>query len=387
MIYKTKLINLIMISIKDLGTIITKSLPKNNFNIKAEIRQPKLKGGHMYLSLKDKECEMNSIIWKNTNIDKNIIDGDMVEITGKLSYYSPRGTVNIIISDMKTCNDTGDMHKQFEMLKNEFDNKGYFINKKILKPFLSNILILSSSSGAAIHDFIYTLDNNKSRITRTLIDVKVQGDDCPNSIATALKSVNNEYDLIVITRGGGSIEDLWGFNHRDIIEAVHACSIPVLSAIGHMVDTTLIDFVADVSCPTPSLAGQYIVEHNIKYLDNLDKQLQTYKSYLHSIINKFIKRLTEINEEVIGNKYKIINSLDNKLNILNVYLIKIINDKLKYLEMIENNNDKIAVFRKNTFRKNTELSFVDFREIINKCKPFSMTWNGIKINITTYAVE
>ena len=380
-----------MISIKDLGTIITKSLPKNDFNIKAEIRQPKIKGGHLYLSLKDKDCEMNSIVWKNSNVDKNVIDGDMVEITGKLSYYSPRGTINMIISDMKTCNDTGDMYKQFEMLKNEFDKKGYFLNKKTLKPFLLNILILSSSSGAAIHDFVYTLDTNKCRITRTLIDVKVQGDDCPNSISKALKSVSN-YDLIVITRGGGSMEDLWGFNHRDIIEAVHACTIPILSAVGHMVDTTLIDFVADISCPTPSLAGQYIVEHNMKYLANLDKQLQTYNSYLYTIINKSIERLNKINEDVITNKYKIINSLDNKLNILNVYLIKIINDKLKYLEMIENNNDKIILFRKdvlkkNTFQKNMELTFTDFSEIINKHKPFSMMWNGIKINITTYDVE
>ena len=365
-----------MISIKDLGTIITKSLPKDNFSIKAEIRQPKLKGGHLYLSLKDKECEISSIVWKNTNVDKNVKDGDMVEITGKLGYYSPRGNLNIIISDMKTCDDTGDMYKQYEKLKNEFEKKGYFTNKKTLKPFLSNILILSSSTGAAIHDFYYTLDNNHSRIKRTLVDVIVQGTECPNSISKGLKNVEN-YDLIVITRGGGSIEDLWGFNHRDIVEAVHSCNIPVLSAVGHMVDTTLIDLVADVSCPTPSLAGQYIVEHNMKYLDNLDKIQSRIHSYLQDTINKSIRRL---DEDIIASKYKMINSLDNKLNTLNLYLINYINDKLKYLETI--NNDKIVLFN-----KKKELTFTNFQKIIDKSQPFFIVWNGIKINVTNYSVE
>ena len=363
-----------IITLTDLGNIISKALPKTNFNIKAEIRQPKIKNGHMYLSLKDKLSEISSIVWKNTEIDE-VKDGDIVNITGKLNYYQPRGSINLVISSMIKENDIGDSMKQYEMMKTEFEQKGYFTNKQDLPTIINNILILSSSSGAAIHDFYYTLDNNKSQVERTLIDVVVQGIDCPSSIAKTINNIEGDYDLIIVTRGGGSMEDLWGFNHRDIVEAVHNCPYPVLSAIGHMVDTTLIDFVADVSCPTPSLAAQYIVDHNMKYVEKLNQISTRSKQVILNMINK-------TSDNIIRWKYEIKSKLDTleyKIYKSKSYVESFIQNKINELESIENKYkmDKITIISNNKIVDSSDL----FQTIINKKQSFTIVWNNVKLDV------
>ena len=366
------------ITLNDLGNIITKSLPKTNFNIKAEIRQPKIKNGHMYLSLKDKMSEISSIVWKNTEID-DVKDGDIVNVLGKLNYYQPRGSINLVISSMIKENDIGDSMKQYEMMKLEFEQKGYFNNKQTLPILIKNILILSSSSGAAIHDFYYTLDNNKSQVERTLVDVVVQGVDCPSSIAKAINNINSDYDLVIVTRGGGSMEDLWGFNHRDIVEAVHKCPIPVMSAIGHMVDTTLIDYVADVSCPTPSLAAQYIVDHNMKYVEKLNQICNRSKQVILNMINK-------TSDNVMRWKYEIKSKLDTleySVHKSKSYVHSFIQNKINELDSLQNKYkmDKITIIHNN----NIVDSSISFQEIINSKQAFTIIWNNVKLDVVNYS--
>jgi exodeoxyribonuclease VII large subunit len=263
-------------------------------------------------------------------------DGDMVNIEGRVEYYVQRGSLNMIISKLDQCDNMGDIFKQFENMKQYFQNKGYFNNKLTIPSIINNILVLSSKTGAAIHDFYYVLDNNKSKIKRALIDVAVQGNDCPKQISSILKTTDlSEYDLIVITRGGGSMEDLWGFNHTDIVESVYQCNKPVLSAIGHMVDTTLIDMVADITMPTPSLAAQFIVDHNKKYIDKLYDIMNTSKNNMMDSINKTKNNLIKMGEKLhrsfnmfYNMKYQLQNNIKEMIN-ADILRLKIMDSKLE----------------------------------------------------------
>jgi exodeoxyribonuclease VII large subunit len=375
-------------SLKELGSIITKSLPNTKYRVKVEVSQPKITNGHMYLTIKDKDGRIGGTIWKSnmTETIKSVKNGDMVEIEGKLGYYSPSGSLSMIVSDLKPCDIVGDKLKQFELMKKEFENKGYFSNKQSLPDVISSMLIITSSNGAAIHDFIYTLDNNKCLVKRTVVDVIVQGNDCPQSIANVFNTMDlSDYDLIVVTRGGGSIEDLWGFNNRIIVECVNSCKKPVLSAIGHMVDTTLIDLVADISCPTPSLAGQYVVEHNMKYLDRIEYKVSTIYTKLVQSINNTISQLNDLNTHVSRYKYDIVTQFNNRLHVIQNYINSFISNRIKDLDSIENkySDNKIVLLDS----KNKEITSSNiYQQLLNKKKHFIVIWNGIKVKVESYTI-
>jgi exodeoxyribonuclease VII large subunit len=375
------------ITIKDIGMIINKSLPKDKFNIKCEIMQPKISNGHMYMNLKDNGNIISGIMWKSNinNCIKNVKDGDMVECTGKLEYYVPRGALSLVLSDIKKSDNMGDMYKEYEMLKQHFNDIGYFNKKNITKipEVIKNILILSSLNGAAIHDFYYAL-KGKMSINMTTVDVLVQGNMCANDIIMKLTTLDlSPFDMIVITRGGGSMEDLWGFNNKELIECIYNCNKPVLSAIGHMVDTTLIDMVADISAPTPSLAGQYIVDHNMKYINKLNNMIERIKSKLITNINNNIKKLNNMSLMINKKKYEIIsnfnNFLDTKCNIIKQNIINNISHLDNMYNKFNNNNISIHTIK----NKNIDNSVV-LNKLIQKNKPFIMIWNNIKILISDY---
>ena len=383
-----------IISIKDIGNIINNSLPKTSYKMKIEVRQPKISNGHMYMSLKDNSGIINAIVWKN-NINesiKNLKDGDMVEITGRIEYYTMRGSISIVISSIEKQNIVGDMFIEYELLKNEFEKKGYFNNKigfpELFPELLQNIVILSSSNGAAIHDFYYVLDNNKSKIKRTLIDVPVQGIDSILNIIHVLNTTDfTSYDMIVITRGGGSMEDLWGFNNRELIESVYNCKIPIMAAIGHVIDTTIIDMVADISCPTPSLAAQYIVDHNISYISKLDDRLNKIKLLLINNISCNIKKLNTINYNNYKIKINIINKIENKIEKIKTSFINDINNMIfnnnNIIRKYDNISSEITILRKNN---NVITSQEQFQKLLNKKYPFVIMWNNVKMTITDYNI-
>ena len=374
-----------VISIKDLGQIISSSLSKNKYTVLAEARQPKISNGHMYLNLKDKDGIVSSIIWKNniTENIKNIKDGDLIEVNGKLEYYMPRGTVSLVISNMKQSNVIGDNYKQFEDLKILLQEQGYF-NKKynlILPNIIKKILIISSKTGAAIQDFYYVLDNNNCNVLRELIDVAVQGIECSTSIINVLQNINQNYDLIIITRGGGSMEDLWGFNDVNLIKAIYDCKIPILSAVGHATDTTICDMVADLSTPTPSLAAQYIVDYNMNYIKNINHKMDIYKTSLISKINIFVNRMESIQNKI---KYEYINSLDRKLDSYHSYIMNNINHKLSYYNNIQNKLENMMQMNLVIVNNNKIVNQKEFIDIINNKMGFIIQWNNIKINVINY---
>lgn len=376
-----------MITLKKLNDIIKSELPKTIYHIKGEVSGPKISGGHLYFALKDETGKINCIMWKYNLTEEisKINNGDNIEIKCQLNFYIARGELNFVLNWGKIIDNTGDLNKQFELMKLEFKKLGYFDKKIKLKPYIKKIAIITSLNGAAIHDFIYTLEKSNVNIDYIELDAQVQGSDCPRQIIDNLTKYDfcpetTDIDLVIITRGGGSKEDLWGFNDKKLIETVYNRDFPVLSAIGHMIDTTLLDYVADISTPTPSLAAQYIVDYNKKYLDNLKEIGDNIKNDLINDINKNLLILNKLslkkNEIIKEYKDNIINKLENnKLSIL--YEIKNSINKLEMLKL-KNNHNNIEIY------DNNKLNFDDFKILINNNKPFKLIWNNIVLNITKY---
>ena len=258
------------INISKLCELVKNSLPNSKFKVTGEVSQPKVSQGHLYFTLKDNITSIKAIIWKTKyeKLKDKLLEGDKITVSGKLDYYGFTGTISFIIESILENEGIGELQKKYDLLKENYLKKGYFDKtKKISMPtVIKKILILTSSNGAAIHDFLFNLENNNAKINYEIIDVPVQGYDSPKIIANKLNELNTinlDYDLIIITRGGGSFQDLFGFSNKCIIESVYNFKkIPILSAIGHQIDNPLLDLVADYSCPTPSLAAQFIVDTN-----------------------------------------------------------------------------------------------------------------------------
>ena len=325
------------LNITQLGELINRSIPKSKLLVKGEVSQPKLFRGNLYLSLKDSGCNIKTIIWKNKLdlFDSKIAEGDKITVEGTLDFYICGGSVSFIINKLIKHDGEGELFALYQEIKLKFTNKGYFLDKhKASEPkLIKNILLITSENGAAIQDFIFNLDNNKSKLEYDIIDVPVQGNDCPKNIIDILDARHSKYsddffekyDLIVITRGGGSFEDLFGFSKPELIESVFNFKSPVLSAIGHMVDTSLLDLVSDFSSPTPSLASQFIIDINKKYVKNLETKKDNLKEGLIHSMNQFSRKINRIYEKINTYFYsfdEIKNEIFEKiLNLLNKRLI------------------------------------------------------------------
>lgn len=344
-------------TISDLSILI-KSLIKTKIRVTGEVSQPKLSGGHLYFTLKDNVSNMKAIIWKSSKISKeNIIEGQKITVDCSLDYYGGTGNVSLIVDKLIVNDGLGDLFLKYEQIKNDFISKGYFDNsrKKKLPQYLKNILIITSANGAALQDFLYNLSNNNSLIKYQVADVAVQGAECPKNICTLLDQLkdNNEYDLVVITRGGGSFSDLFGFSQPELIESIYKFHLPVLSAIGHQVDNPLIDLIADYSAPTPSLAAQFIVDYNKNYLSELNSLKKKIKlslledvnynlQQLYDLDNKINKKLDILKTIKTDCKNKLLGVLQNRYKLLCDYEMR--RYKLYLNEnniMLFNNKDKI----------------------------------------------
>jgi exodeoxyribonuclease VII large subunit len=286
------------LNIKKLCDILKESLPCRKFKVIGEVSQPKVSQGHLYLTLKDNSATIKAIIWKTKyeKIKTNLSDGDKITVYGKLDYYGFTGTISLIIDSILENEGCGELQKQYDQLKEDYQLKGYFDkDKKLNLPkYIKNILIITSQTGAAIQDFLFNLENNQSKIIYEIMDVPVQGYDSPKIIANKLFELKNiNYDLIVITRGGGSFQDLFGFSNSELIEAVYNFKkIPIISAIGHQIDNPLLDLVADFSCPTPSLAAQCLVDINKNFISNLYNYRSNFKETILYELNKSQHKLS-----------------------------------------------------------------------------------------------
>ena len=293
--------------------------------------------GHWYFSLKDEFSEIRCAMFsnKNSQITFEPKDGDHLILNGTLSIFEGRGQYQVIVEHIELAGE-GALLKAFEELKKKLLSEGLFDDstKKELPSYPKNIVVVTSPDGAVIQDIINVLKRKSPFFNLIIMPTLVQGEKAAPLICEALSKVSNlkNIDLIILARGGGSIEDLWAFNNEEVARTIANCSIPLVSAIGHETDFTISDFVADVRAPTPSIAAEIIGQPYSELRDTLDN----YQNY----ILKSIESLFDSQFKIISNLAKRIRHPGDKLRELN--------QKVDYLQtaIMQNINQEMS-YKKN----------------------------------------
>ncbi|XXL52614.1 exodeoxyribonuclease VII large subunit [Mammaliicoccus lentus] len=262
-----------------------------NVFIKGEISNFKRhSSGHLYFALKDDKGVISAMMFKsNANqLSFEPKEGDQVLIEGRIGVYESRGSYQIYVQTMQ-LDGIGLLYEKFEALKKELAEKGYFNadHKLSIPKYPKKIAVLTASTGATIRDICSTLDKRYPLAEQVLISTLVQGKGAKDNIINNIKEADSMgVDVIIVGRGGGSIEDLWSFNEKEVVEAIYNCSTPIISAVGHETDTTLSDFVSDVRAATPTQAA-VIATPDINALYQL---IQNARQYLTKHITQDIQR-------------------------------------------------------------------------------------------------
>lgn len=255
--------------------------------VKGEISNLKpAASGHWYFSLKDKDAVISCVAWRSTAArwsGLKLKDGMEVLAGGSISLYPPRGQYQLVVTSLR-LEGVGALQVQFEALKRDLYEEGLFdeSHKQDLPFFPKKIAIVTSPTGAALRDFLRVLQQYHCPVPVMICPVLVQGNEAAGQITQMLDKLNqqNAADVIVVTRGGGSLEDLWAFNEESVARAIYRSKIPVISAIGHEIDTTISDYVADFRAPTPTAAAQSLshiyMEHQGRlhqYFDQMQRAI------------------------------------------------------------------------------------------------------------------
>ncbi|MDU7547450.1 exodeoxyribonuclease VII large subunit [Clostridium perfringens] len=319
-----------------------------NLNVKGEISNLKFhSSGHIYFSLKDENSKVNCIMFKNNavNLDFRLEEGMKVEIKARLGVYHKEGTYQLYCENIKKAG-IGELFEEFHKLKKELSEEGIFDQKykRALPKFPKRIGIITARTGAAVRDIINVIQRRNKSLDIILYPAKVQGENAADSIIEGIRYFNNEksVDVIILGRGGGSIEELWAFNNRDLAYEIFNSRIPTVSAVGHEVDFTISDFVSDMRAPTPSAAGELVSPS----LQEMINDLLNKKEFLHRAIDrKFLNAKRDVDllhkglkgnnpKHIIEKRIKEVNSLEEKLNFLGKRKIDKAKDELIALNSI-----------------------------------------------------
>lgn len=287
--------------------------------------------GHFYLTLKDADSEIKAVMFRSYARKLKFVpqDGMKVIVHGRIGVYHQAGTYQIYIDSMHP-DGVGDLHIAYEQLKEKLSKEGLFDNehKKSIPKFPKSIGIITSSTGAAIRDIIKVATSRYPCAKLILFPSLVQGNDAPNELIKGVEYFNivNNVDVIIIGRGGGSIEDLWAFNDEMLARSIYASKIPVVSAVGHEIDYTICDFVADARAATPSHAAE-MVTPDIKEINN---KLQEFnKRALNAILDN-IQSYKAIVEDLANSK-----SLSKPMSMLDIPNLKLTNISEKLLSVFQ----------------------------------------------------
>ena len=259
--------------------------------------------GHLYFTLKDEGAQLSAVLWRSRAAALRFApeDGTKVICSGRITVYEPRGNYQIDVQSMRPLG-IGDLQAAFDRLKEKLAGEGLFdlARKKPLPRFPARIGIVTSPTGAVIQDMKNVFSRRYPGIEIILLPVRVQGPGAAEEIAAALDDCNRfgALDLLIVARGGGSLEDLWAFNEEIVARAIARSAIPVVSAVGHETDFTIADFVADLRAPTPSAAAEMVVPDRREVLENVVKSwyrmrdavldmMRTQKDRIHNLLNSY----------------------------------------------------------------------------------------------------
>jgi exodeoxyribonuclease VII large subunit len=255
--------------------------------------------GHWYLSLKDAKSQVRCAMFKGSNRRVRLTpkNGQQVLVRAKVSLYEPRGDFQLIIEQMEDAGE-GLLRQQFEQLKNQLNAQGLFSaeHKQIIPKHVQCVGIITSPTGAAVKDILTVLKRRNPNIKAIIYPALVQGQQAAFDIshAIALANQRNECDVLIVGRGGGSLEDLWPFNEESVVRAIYNSLLPVISAVGHEVDTTLSDYVADLRAPTPSAAAELVSQDSNELVAKITLQQQRLTQTMQRILTDKLHTLKHI---------------------------------------------------------------------------------------------
>ncbi|ADL13241.1 exodeoxyribonuclease VII, large subunit [Acetohalobium arabaticum DSM 5501] len=292
--------------------------------------------GHMYFTLKDDNSRLKSVMFRsaNQNLKFQPEDGMEVIASGYVSLYESRGQYQLYVQDLQP-EGIGALHIAFEQLKEELQKKGLFAveHKQELPQFPQKVGVITSPTGAAIRDILSVIQRRFRGVSVLVAPATVQGDKAASTLVGALEILNqqSDVDVIIIGRGGGSIEDLWPFNEEEVARAIFSSQTPVVSAVGHETDYTISDFVADVRAPTPSAAGELVVSNQkevnryVKGLtdslvQNIEQKLSDCRNQLVNLMERRVflqpkRQLKDRKQRIDELEERLINLMERRLNL------------------------------------------------------------------------
>ena len=312
--------------------------------IKGEISNfTKASSGHWYFTIKDNTSQVRCTMFrgKNNFVNWEVKDGDLVEIHCNIGLYEARGEYQLNVNKIQKSG-LGELFEAFQLLKTKLEKEGLFDekNKKIIPESIKTIGVISSESGAVIKDIITTINRRNRCINIIIYPSQVQGPASIENIINAIQVANirNEVDVLIIARGGGSIEDLWSFNDEKVVRAIASSNIATISAVGHETDFTIADFIADLRAPTPTAAAEMVsrelslfIENLTSFQQNILQIMQNKFQEIYQQIDQYEKRLLSPQEK-IKTQNILINNLSKRIQTSMLRYIESCQNKVESLE-------------------------------------------------------
>ena len=359
------------LTITELNRIIKMKFDASSFFnkvfIKGEISNFKVQmpSGHCYFTIKDEGSRLSAVMFRGTaiKVGTNFKDGDMVNAVGKISVYEASGSYQIYIESME-LNGSGDLYKKFLELKDKLFKEGLFDEdkKKPIPKFPKRIGVVTASTGAAIRDIITTIKRRYPLCEVVLFPSLVQGATAKDDIVKKIEMANNygDIDTLIVGRGGGSIEDLWAYNEEIVARAIYNSKIPVISAVGHEIDFTISDYVADKRAATPTAAAELAVPNIVDLSLKIDTLQERSNNVIINMISQYKKLLDKI---------KTSNVLINPINMYNIkmQILTMNNIKLNkcFTEIVNSKNIELYKLKNNYLLQNPKLIYEKYINIID----------------------
>ena len=291
--------------------------------------------GHSYLTLKDEQSQIRAVLFKMQRryLRFDPKDGMLVIARGRISLYEPRGEYQLVIDYMEPKG-IGALQIAFEQLKARLAQAGLFdpARKRPLPTLPRCIGIVTSPTGAVIRDMLQILRRRFTNLHVCIYPVRVQGDGAAQEITQGIEALNRYpgIDVIVVARGGGSIEDLWAFNEETVARAIYASSIPVISAVGHEIDYTIADFVADVRAPTPSAAAELVIRNKLELHAEVQMMAQRLQRAIQHRLETLRARLDACQQRrVLKDPWAPLRTMEQRLDELNARLVRAMRARLR----------------------------------------------------------
>ncbi|WP_303868214.1 exodeoxyribonuclease VII large subunit [Acetobacterium wieringae] len=332
---KTKILSVSEVN-QYVKTLLESNSLLKNLMIQGELSNVKrAASGHLYFSLKDAGSKIDCVMFKNAVTGLKFLpkEGQKVTLRGSLGVYQPSGQYQITVRSMEPQG-LGDLFQAYLALKDELAAKGYFDrdHKKKLPEIISRVGLVTSPTGAAVKDMISIIKRRNPLMDIVIYPSLVQGDEAAGTIIKGIQAFNmaQSVDVIIIGRGGGSIEDLWAFNDERLAKVIFESELPVVSAVGHEIDYTIADFVADLRAPTPSGAAELVAEETLSMIQNLVAQKKRLIQSMEATIDRNRRLLLQSRKELL--RYRPQERIEERrlfLDIINERLVRALTGRLK----------------------------------------------------------